>query len=43
MYETVIEVDEKKITKENIMLLTRDHTTTLKSGHVEDICEIKNH
>ena len=42
MYEAVKEVNEETITKENIMLFTRDNTTSLQSDNVEDIGEIKN-
>ena len=42
MFETVKEVDEDTVTKENIKLLTRDHTTSLQSDNVDNICEINN-
>ena len=42
MYEIVKGVGEKEIIKENITLLTRDHTTLLQSENIEDINDIKN-
>ena len=42
MYETVKEVDEEKITKENITLFARDHTTSIQYDKVEYIGEINN-
>ena len=42
MYETVKEVYEEKIRKENIKSLIRDNTTSPQSDNVEDICEINN-
>ena len=40
MYETLKELDEEIITKENIMSLTRYHTTSLQSDNVEVVGEI---
>ena len=34
MFETVKEVDEGKITKENITPLTRDNVTSLQSNNI---------
>ena len=42
MYETVKEADKEAVTNENIIPLTRDHTTLLKSDNVGDIGEINN-
>ena len=42
MYETVKEVDEETITKENITLLKKDHTNSLQYDNVEDIGDINN-
>ena len=42
MYETVKEVYEEKIRKENIKSLIRDNTTSPQSDNVEDIGEINN-
>ena len=43
MYENVREVDEYTIEKENIKLLTRDHTTSLQYDNVKDIYEKEIH
>ena len=43
MFETIKEVDEETVTKENITLSKRDHTTSIQSDNVEYIGEIKIH
>ena len=42
MYETVNEVDEETIIEENIVLLTRDYTTSLQYYNFQDIVKINN-
>ena len=42
MYKTVNEVDEETIIEENIVLLTRDYTTSLQYYNFQDIVKINN-
>ena len=42
IYEDLKEVDEETVTKENILLLTTDHTTSPQHDNVHNIGEIHN-
>ena len=42
MFETVKEVDEEKVNKDNNIFLTREPTASLLSGNVEYSDEIKH-
>ena len=42
MYETVKEVDEEIIMKENITSFSRDNISSLQADNVENIGEINN-